>query len=499
MNTFSRAIEGIAVRRSSDAEVFDRALRGDSLAFSEVYRRYHDRIFAFCLSRLLSREAATDASQEVFLRALSADASGVKSPGSWLFGIARHVCIDIARKEQRDSPSSAYDVASDESALPLEPTAEDAALSRQAASDVLLALRRTNPRYRSALILREIHQQPMPDVAEALGVSTGAAYTILSRARDAFGTAYARVLDLPEPCRRAVELMYRRSGTGISATELGTLDAHLGSCARCRREAAKAEDGKGMRALLPLLPWAMPRAPGLLTRAATVFGTQAWPVDAISGAGAQWSASMLAMGTIATVGIIAAVVTTVPVISPGAHAERTAVRAGQSVSSVRPAGTSPPTRVAQPDPTQARLYMMLRDRAGSEVDATEGSGALGQRSGSITGAQGAGSSGPPAGSGSGSGTGAGTGHASGSGSMSDGSGSTSGGGSGSKAVSPSGGSGSATGGEGGSGTGAGAAGDSGSGGSPGQPGGAEAPAPTDRGNGGPSAESSGGAGNAPGR
>jgi RNA polymerase sigma factor (sigma-70 family) len=305
VNTIARAIEGIAVRRSSDVDLFERALRGDSIAFSEAYRRYYDRVFAFCLSRLLSREAAKDAAQESFARALSANASGVTSPASWLFGIARHVCIDVARDAARGHPASAGDIRSDESVLPSERSAEDTALSKQAASKVLVALRKTNPRYRSALILREIHQQPMTDVAEALGVSLETAYTVMSRARDAFGKSYAEILNLPAPCSQAVELSYRRSGSGLTPVETATLDTHLGSCAKCRREAARVETGGRLGALLLLTPWASSRVPGLLERAAAALGSRPWPTHVLPEVVTDWTVPKVAAIVIAAVNLIA--------------------------------------------------------------------------------------------------------------------------------------------------------------------------------------------------
>jgi RNA polymerase sigma factor (sigma-70 family) len=305
VNTIARAIEVIAVRRSSDVDLFERALRGDSIAFTEVYRRYYDRLFAFCLSRLLSREAAKDAAQESFARALSANASGVTSPASWLFGIARHVCIDVARDASRGHPASAGDIRSDESVLPSERSAEDAALSKQAASKVLVALRKTNPRYRSALILREIHQQPMTDVAEALGVSLDTAYTVMSRARDAFGKSYADILNLPAPCSQAIELSYRRSGSGLTPAEKGTLETHLATCAKCRQEAARVESGGRLGALLLLAPWASSRTPSLLERAATAFGARQWPTHALPEIVTDWTVPKAAAIVIAAVNLIA--------------------------------------------------------------------------------------------------------------------------------------------------------------------------------------------------
>jgi RNA polymerase sigma factor (sigma-70 family) len=378
MGTMSRAIEGIAIRRHSDADVFDRALRGDAVAFSEVYRRYHDRVFAFCLSRLLSREAATDAAQEVFVRILSADPATIRHPTSWLFGIANHVCIDVARRSSREAPAATDDSVDGAFAGSAETDAADAFFSRQAASDVLLALRRTKPRYRTALILREIHQQPMDDVAEALGVSVATAYTILSRARDAFGTAYAGVLDLPNGCRSAVEMIYRRTGTGLSQTDTRALEAHLDSCTRCRREADRAEDGSGLRSLLPLLPLTLRPARGLIARAAAAFGSHPWPVET---AGAvtpafEWTfgkvfALALAAGTLATV-----VASTVPATRASFSESRTP-RVPHAATALAPSATlnaaprddlqQTRLRLREEARTQTRQGAALADPTGAQV------------------------------------------------------------------------------------------------------------------------------------
>lgn len=310
MNTVSQRLQGIALRRSNDTDVLQRALNGDPVAFSEVYRRYHSRVYALCLSRLLSREAAEDATQEVFVRMLSSHADGIESPTAWLFGIARHVCIDVMRKSRRDAPAREEDVGAGE-APSADGTAEDAALSKRDAESALLALRRITPRYRSALILRDIHQLPMDDVAEALGVSVGTGYTILCRARDAFGTAYAETLGLPRTCRTAVELMFKRTGTGIAEGETAALEAHLATCPRCRKEAARAENGSPVNALLPLLPWSPSIGQGLLARAASRLGTTFLPAEpvavGVSGVGVKIAAAIAAAGLVATAGVGGAV------------------------------------------------------------------------------------------------------------------------------------------------------------------------------------------------
>ncbi len=247
-------LRGLTLRRKSDEDVFARALAGDEVAFAEVYRRYYPRIFGFCLARSLDPHAAADAAQDVFVKLLKAEPGSITSPKSWLFTVARNAVTD--RFREAGSPSAAVPTAGDSpswDALPSSAAADDEAVSRETASNVYLALRRMRPRYRTALVLREIHGETSAAMAEALETTPGAVDTLVSRARDSFGAMYAEVSGFPAECRTAVELAYRRTGTGIDDAQNARLEVHLETCPDCRREAARAEQPASLAAFLPFL------------------------------------------------------------------------------------------------------------------------------------------------------------------------------------------------------------------------------------------------------
>lgn len=83
----------------SDAELVAQARQGDPRAFTILYRRYLDRVYDYCRHRLGTREAAEDATQTIFLKALGA--IGTCRDGDlfagWLFAIARNVITDAYR------------------------------------------------------------------------------------------------------------------------------------------------------------------------------------------------------------------------------------------------------------------------------------------------------------------------------------------------------------------------------------------------------------------
>ena len=238
------SLRGLALRRAPEAGLVDSAVRGDPAAFAEVYRRFHTPVYAFCLSRLLQPAAAEDAAQEVFVRLLSAEPGSITRPLPWLFGVARHVCIDTSRRLSREITTElgAHDLIDSFDT-------EEHVTAREDAARIAITLRGLNPRYRTALVMHEMHAQSATEVAKAFGIGLGATYTLLSRARDAFNSAYARAEELSEPCTQALDILYRRGGERASETEELRLEQHLADCESCSREARRFARSERVAAL----------------------------------------------------------------------------------------------------------------------------------------------------------------------------------------------------------------------------------------------------------
>src|SRR5687768_1694575 len=82
-----------------------RAKSGDREAYTVLYRRYLEEVFRFALVRLGSREAAEDATQMIFVRALAALPSCRENAAfvGWLFAIARSVVGDQLRERRHQT------------------------------------------------------------------------------------------------------------------------------------------------------------------------------------------------------------------------------------------------------------------------------------------------------------------------------------------------------------------------------------------------------------
>lgn len=76
----------------------DRFKAGEEKAFVELYERYNRRIYAYCARMVSSKDRADDLFQEVFIRvARKRNRFHGGSFSSWLFAIARNLCLNALR------------------------------------------------------------------------------------------------------------------------------------------------------------------------------------------------------------------------------------------------------------------------------------------------------------------------------------------------------------------------------------------------------------------
>lgn len=87
------------------------AARRDRRHFAELYERYSVRVYRYCYFRLSERQAAEDATSEVFLRAMRG-LDGFRGGDflAWLFAIARNV---VATSYRSRKPQESLDTAGD--------------------------------------------------------------------------------------------------------------------------------------------------------------------------------------------------------------------------------------------------------------------------------------------------------------------------------------------------------------------------------------------------
>ncbi|MFA5139408.1 MAG: RNA polymerase sigma factor [Elusimicrobiota bacterium] len=160
-----------------DRTLVDQVLSGETDAFAGLVRRHHARIMGLCVSMLGDRTRAEDASQEVFLKAFKSleDFRGASSFGTWLHRIAVNRCLDLMRRQKRQT-AEPLDAIPEREAPQGDGSLEDADLVRRLLDSL-------SPDYRAILTLRELQGLGYKEIMEVLGISMDAVKARLRRAR----------------------------------------------------------------------------------------------------------------------------------------------------------------------------------------------------------------------------------------------------------------------------------------------------------------------------
>jgi RNA polymerase sigma-70 factor (ECF subfamily) len=148
------------------------AARANRQAFVALYDRYLQPIHRYCYLRLGSREAAEDATSEIFVRAMTG-LDGFRGGvfAGWLFRIAHNVVADARRRGRQAGTPLTLDAAGNVADPDLLP--EDAAVSRSELDALRAALLRLSDDQRAVLEL-QLTGLSTPEIAAALGRSQGA-------------------------------------------------------------------------------------------------------------------------------------------------------------------------------------------------------------------------------------------------------------------------------------------------------------------------------------
>ena len=165
----------------SDAQLTLAAAAGDQAAFAEIYDRYADRLYDFCVGMVRDRNTAADCVQDTFCTAATRLAS-LRDPDKlrpWLYAIARNEALRCIRERRREQPSDELPETTSS-----EPSPDTLAVRSELAELVAQAAGGLSDRDRTVLELTYRHGMDGPELAEALGVSAASARTLTHRLRE---------------------------------------------------------------------------------------------------------------------------------------------------------------------------------------------------------------------------------------------------------------------------------------------------------------------------
>jgi RNA polymerase sigma-70 factor, ECF subfamily len=167
----------------TDQELVRLTLAGSHAAFATLMQRHERRVYNLAYRMLGTREDARDATQDAFLSCYRhlRRFRGDSAFSTWLHRIAVNASYDLLRRR----PAV---VALDDELVEPHP-APDHADQAAAATDVQRALMAVPPDFRMALILHEVQDLPLEDIAAALDIPVGTVKSRVHRGRVALARA----------------------------------------------------------------------------------------------------------------------------------------------------------------------------------------------------------------------------------------------------------------------------------------------------------------------
>jgi len=172
-----------------------RCVAGDVVAWEEIVRQYHRRIYNICYRFAGSADDAQDLTQEVFIKMYRTLGSYDVERGAfltWVATVTRNLLVDHFRRSKQDRVTDSLDVPASEheDAVPLSDRIEDKGpapdanvQSRETRDAVHRALQKLSPELREAVVLRDLQDMDYREIAAVLRVPEGTVKSRINRGR----------------------------------------------------------------------------------------------------------------------------------------------------------------------------------------------------------------------------------------------------------------------------------------------------------------------------
>jgi RNA polymerase sigma-70 factor (ECF subfamily) len=199
----------LALIEPTDEVLMIRFQGGDRAAFATLVRRYQSPLFNFALRHMGSVPTAEEVVQDAFVRVVknAGDFKHASRFSTWLYTIARNLCVDEARKRTHrrhtslDQPRRSAETEGPtlgEQTGDKAANVERAAVATEIRERVVEAVEALPEEQREVFLMREVSGLAFKDIAEVVGVSEN---TIKSRMRYALERLQGALSEFEEYAR----------------------------------------------------------------------------------------------------------------------------------------------------------------------------------------------------------------------------------------------------------------------------------------------------------
>ena len=174
--------------------IVHKCLRGDGLAWAELVRAHHGRVYSLCYRFTGSVHDAEDLTQDIFLKVYGNLRSWEPTRGSllvWVTTMTRNHLVDHYRRTRLQRASDSLDAGWEQGGAELvsvhlpdpRPGPHASAQQHELEREVQAALASVSPELREAVILRDLQDLDYKEIAAMLSVPEGTVKSRISRGR----------------------------------------------------------------------------------------------------------------------------------------------------------------------------------------------------------------------------------------------------------------------------------------------------------------------------
>jgi RNA polymerase sigma-70 factor, ECF subfamily len=167
------------------ADLLERCRAGDQVAWAELVRVTYREVYTLCLRILKDPDDASEATQETYLKVWRGlpGFRGDAAFSTWLYRVATNAAISRHRSRGRRRKHESGFEQEHLELLPATGSTEATASARLDVRSVESAVAGLPDSYRVPLLLRDVYNNSIEEIAGVLGISTTAAKVRIHRAR----------------------------------------------------------------------------------------------------------------------------------------------------------------------------------------------------------------------------------------------------------------------------------------------------------------------------
>lgn len=247
---------------ASDLELVVAARRGDRAAVAALYGRFFDGLYDFLVRTLGDPEEASDAVQDVFIKAFEV-LDTLEQPDrfkAWLFTIAHRDALNRIRRRRTVAHLSGFRQGGETGTFDVVDTDRlaDPYASAEAAAAGTMVWEAAAGLDRSLYAILDLHVRQgleSPELAEVLGLSKNHAAVKLNRVKAALRQSVGALCMLQQGRRACATLDAEVSGATVLSPQIRKrIEKHVNGCASCQAQRQEMLSPEAVLSSLALVP-----------------------------------------------------------------------------------------------------------------------------------------------------------------------------------------------------------------------------------------------------